>query len=314
MSKGDECMEIKQFKIISNSHRNELFNFIKSTDLTYKKSYIEIIRIYESDTFNYGNTVFILFHDGKIKGSVAVITKEISITGEAFITDIYVERKNEQKYLCFLIEEVTKYCSACSARTIKVGIRRNEIQLIPYVNKLGFTHIYDAMVMKYKKSKHTPLIANNDMELKSLCILNAYEYMIIHNEAFKNSPNGSTIDELEVKDYIVQYANNEDLIGICSVQKKSCGIYELSIDGSIGWIDTLSIAPTYQNRGLGRSLLVKCIKKLYEKNLEEIKLLVITSNAIALNMYKDIGFEEDYIFSYWFEKKIKFSDKGIVFE
>ena len=49
----------------------------------------------------------------------------------------------------------------------------------------------------------------------------------------------ATIDELEVKDYIVQYANNEDLIGICFVQKKPCGIYELSIDGNIGWIDTL---------------------------------------------------------------------------
>ena len=34
------------------------------------------------------------------------------------------------------------------------------------------------------------LNANNDMELKPLCILNSYEYMNIHNEAFKNSPNG----------------------------------------------------------------------------------------------------------------------------
>ena len=63
-----------------------------------------------------------------------------------------LERKNEEKYLCFLIEEVTKYCSICSARSIKIGIRKSEIHLIPYINKLGFAHIYDAMVMRYKEA------------------------------------------------------------------------------------------------------------------------------------------------------------------
>jgi len=147
-------MEIKQFKVLSTPQKNELFDFIKNTDLTYNKSYVEMIRIYESDTFNYGDTVFILFHQGEIKGSVAIITKEIINVGEAFITDIYVEKKNEEKYLCFLIEEVTKYCSICSARSIKIGIRKNEIQLIPYINKMEFTHIYDAMVMRYRKGEN----------------------------------------------------------------------------------------------------------------------------------------------------------------
>ena len=49
---------------------------------------------------------------------------------------------------------------------------------------------------------------------------------------------------------------------------------------------------------------MKCIKKLYEKNLDQIKLLVITSNDIAVNMYKENGFEEEKVFSYWFEKKL----------
>ena len=302
-------MEIKQFKVLSTPQKNELFDFIKNTDLTYNKSYVEMIRIYESDTFNYGDTVFILFHQGEIKGSVAIITKEIINVGEAFITDIYVEKKNEEKYLCFLIEEVTKYCSICSARSIKIGIRKNEIQLIPYINKMEFTHIYDAMVMRYRKGENMLSRVKNDMELMPLCISNSLEYMNIHNEAFKNSPNGATIDELEVKDYIVQYANNEELIGICFDKEKPCGIYELSIDGSIGWIDTLAIVPSYQNRELGKSLLLECIKKLYEENLEEVKLLVITSNDVALHLYRGFGFKEEYVFSYWFEKKIKFSEK-----
>ena len=142
-------MEIKQFQAISSPQKKELYNFIKSTDLTYNKTYIEMTKIYESDTFNDGKSVFIIFYKGKIKGSMAVITKEISIRGEAFITDIYVERQNTEIFLKILIERVTEYCNICSARNIKLGIRESEIHLISYINKLEFNHIYDAVIMRY---------------------------------------------------------------------------------------------------------------------------------------------------------------------
>ena len=364
MTKGDDLMEIKQFNVLSTLQKRELYNFIQSTDLTYNKTYIEMIKIYESDTFNEGNSVFILFHGGKIKGSAAVITKEIDIKGEAFITDIYVQRKNisnediylnntlnhhlgclnindfrrgskrshkcnfpfsmqtprievwkfpcemslkvlnTEIFLQFLIERAFEYCNICNARSVKIGVRESETHLIPYINKLGFMHIYNAVVMGNRKVEKMVLQVNNEMELIPLSIFNSQDYMNIQNEAFKNSPNGGTIDEVEVKDYIVKYANNEDLIGIGIFEKKPCGIYELSIDENTGWIDILAIAPRYQNKGLGKALLAKCIKKLYEKNIDEIKLLVITSNDIAVKMYKEIGFEEEKVFSYWFEKNI----------
>lgn len=313
-------MEIKQFNLISSLQKKELYNFIKCTDLTYNKTYIEMNIIYESDTFNEGNSVFILFHKGKIRGSAALITKEISINGEAFITDICVRKdnienenihlnsilkiSNTESFLQFLIEMVVKYCNKFSYKSIKIGIRESEIYLIPYINKLEFNHIYDAVIMRYKEDKNMHLKVNKEMELRPLCIFNSHEYMNIHNDAFKNSPNGGSIDEVEVKDYIVQYANNEDMIGICYFEKKPCGIYELSIDGNTGWVDTLGITPKFQNSGLGSSLIMKCIEKLYEKKLNEIKLLVITSNKIAVELYKNKGFEEESVFSYWFEKII----------
>ena len=295
-------MEIKRFKLISTWQRKELYNFIKSMDLTYNKTYIEMIKIYESDTFEEGNNIFILFDEGQIKGSIGVITKEISIKGEAYITDIYVE--NVEITICFLIKKAVEYCDICSGSSIKIGIRACETHLIPYINKLGFSHIYDAVVMRFTKGKDMILDVKNEIKLIALSTLNSREYMNIQNEAFKNSPNGETVDEVDVKDYIVQYANNEDLIGLCFTQKKSFGIFELSIVQNIGWIDIIGIKPIYQNKGFGKGLLVKCIKKLYKKNLNIIKLLVITSNNIALNMYKKIGFEEEKVFSYWFEKKI----------
>lgn len=297
-------MEIKQFNLLSTDERKELYKFIKNMDLTYNKCYIEMCKIYESDTFNDGNSVYILFHRDEIIGSAAVITKEISIVGEAFITDVYVSHENVEMNLSFLMKKIMKYCNICSARSVKIGIRQSETYLIPYIKNIEFTHIYDAVIMKYNGDKNIQFKENADVELKPLCILNSHKYMDIHNDAFKNSPNGATIDEAEVNDYIIHYANNHDLIGICFAEKNACGIYELSIDENIGWINTLGIAPCYQRKGLGSALVAKCIKKLYEQNLEEIKLLVITSNDTAVKMYKENDFKEENIFSYWFEKTI----------
>ena len=314
-------MEIKQFRVLSTSQKKELYNFIKNVDLAYNKTFIEMIKVYESDTFNEGNSIFILFDNNKIKGSMAAITKEINVKGEAFITDIYVEREDMSKindclntsmknlnteiFLQFLMGRVIEYCNTFSAKSIKIGIRQSEICLIPYIKKLEFTHIYDAVIMKYMKDENMPLKMNKDIELIPLSTINSYDYMNIQNEAFKSSPNGGTIDEAEVKDFIVQYANNEDLIGVCYFEKIPCGIYELSLDGSIGWIDTVGIMPKYQKRGLGKALIAKCIQRLWKNDVDEIKLLVITSNEIAARMYKEYGFEEEKVFSYWFEKTFR---------
>jgi len=88
------------------------------------------------------------------------------------------------------------------------------------------------------------------------------------------------------------------------LKKKPCGIYELSLDGKIGWIDTIGIVPEYQKRGLGKDLVEKCIQRLWENSINEIKLLVITSNEVAVKMYEQSGFEKEVVFSYWFEKNI----------
>ena len=295
-------MDIKQFKEISNLQRMELYSFIKSVDLYYNKTYIEMIKIYESDTFNGGDSIFILFNNGQVKGSIAVITKEISIKGEVYITDIYTGDENLERNLCILIEKTIEYCSICSARIVKIGVRGSEMNIIPHIVKMEFVHIYDAVIMKYGGVKDKTSKLNKEIDVVPLSILNSHEYMSIHNKAFENSPNGGTIDEIDVKDYIVRYANNEDLIGICYFEKEACGIYELSLNGKLGWIDTIGIAPKYQKKGLGRALIMQCIEKLWENNVDEIKLLVITSNEIAVKMYKENGFEEEKVFSYWFEK------------
>jgi hypothetical protein len=97
-------MEIKQFKEITIPQKKQLYNLIKNIDSNYNKTFIEMTKIYESDTFNHGNSVFILLDNYEVNGSLAIITKEISIKEEAFITDIYMAKENLERNLCFLIE------------------------------------------------------------------------------------------------------------------------------------------------------------------------------------------------------------------
>lgn len=179
-------MEIKEFKVMTASQKKELYNFIKSIDLTYNKSYVQMTNIYESDSFNEGKTVFIAFHNGKVKGSVALITKEISIKGEAFITDVYVEIKDAEMLLKALMEEIVRYCDLYNARSIKIGIRESEKHLITYINKFQFNHIYDAVIMKYNGDKNTVPKVNKDIELVPLSISNSKQYMDILPRASLN--------------------------------------------------------------------------------------------------------------------------------
>ena len=60
-------MEIKQFKVISTTQKNELFNFIKSTDLTYNKSYIEMIKYMKVIPLIMGTQFLSYFMMGKLK-------------------------------------------------------------------------------------------------------------------------------------------------------------------------------------------------------------------------------------------------------
>jgi ribosomal protein S18 acetylase RimI-like enzyme len=56
---------------------------------------------------------------------------------------------------------------------------------------------------------------------------------------------------------------------------------------NMAWIATIGVLPEYQRRGIGRSLLRTCEKKLPQPR---VRLCVRTSNAGAIEMYKQEGY------------------------
>jgi ribosomal protein S18 acetylase RimI-like enzyme len=63
----------------------------------------------------------------------------------------------------------------------------------------------------------------------------------------------------------------------------------------IGWIDYIGTRPDDQRKGLGLTLLLHGLQKLQEQGASKAKLVTISSNLPAINLYKKAGFHHEEI-------------------
>lgn len=301
-------MEILTFDKLRNGNKEDLYNFINSLDIDYNKSFEDMIKVFESEVFNYGENVFVILENGYIKGSISVITRETKVSGDAYITDIYIAEDTLQKnskILSSLMSKAEKACDTPFTKKIILGIRNKTMYLSTCIESYNFKYIHDATIMKYDLNKISQLENNIKVEFIPLTDENKNEFRTIHNEAFKGSPNAATLSEEEVQDFIFQYKGNEDLVGIVKNNNNSVGIYMLADIDNEGWIDNIGVLNGSRRNGIGKAIIKKSIQLLEKRNVRAIKLLVISSNEVAYNFYNKYGFKEELIFSKWFEKKVE---------
>lgn len=297
-------MEILSFNKLSNENKEDLYNFIISLDEYYNKSLEEMIKLFESEVFNYGENVFVIFENGCIKGTMSAITRETKISGQAYITDIYIEESTlKENFSIFssLITKAEKACDTNFTKKVVLGIKNKIMYLSPYIERHNFKHIHDAIIMKYDFHNEPKLESNTEVEFISLTYENKDEFRTIHNEAFRGSANAATLSEEEVQEFIFQYKGNEELIGIVKYNSNNVGIYMLADIDNEGWIDNIGILNEFRGNGIGKAVVRKSVEILKSRNIDIIKLLVISSNKSAYRLYNKYGFKEELIFSKWFE-------------
>ncbi|WP_461615456.1 GNAT family N-acetyltransferase [Clostridium sp. Marseille-QA1073] len=301
-------MKILTFDELYDKNREDLYNFIINLDENYNRTLEDMIKLFESEVFNYGKHVFIIFEDGDIKGAISAITREIKISGDGYITDTYIEEKTLQKnpnILSLLMSKAEKTCNKAFSKRIILGIRNKIMYLSPYIEIYNFKYIHDAIIMKYDFDKLSQLQSNIEVEFIPLTENNISEFRIIHNEAFKGIPNAGTLSEEEVENFIHQYKGNEELIGIVKENGVNAGIYMLADIDNEGWIDNIGVLSSFRKNGIGKAIINKSIQLLKKRNVRAIKLLVVSSNEVAYNFYDKYEFKEELIFSKWFEKKVE---------
>ncbi|WP_291583548.1 GNAT family N-acetyltransferase [Clostridium sp. UBA6640] len=301
-------MEILTFNKLCNRNKEDLYNFINNSDIDYNKSFEDMIKVFESEVFNYGENVFVIFENGYIKGSISVITRETKVSGDAYITGIHIEEDTLQKnskILSSLMGEAEEACDTPFTKKIILGITNKIMYLSSYIESYNFKYVHNATIMKYDLDKILQLEDSIKVEFIPLTDENKDEFRTIHNEAFKGSPNAATLSKEEVQDFIFQYRGNEDLVGIVKNNNNNVGIYMLADIDNEGWIDNIGVLSSSRRKGIGKAIIKKSIQLLKKRNVRAIKLLVISSNEVAYNLYNKYGFKEEAIFSKWFEKKLE---------
>jgi ribosomal protein S18 acetylase RimI-like enzyme len=68
-------------------------------------------------------------------------------------------------------------------------------------------------------------------------------------------------------------------------------------DGHRGWIYYLAVHPDHQGRGIGKSMMAEAENRLRAAGCSKINLQVRSTNAKAIEFYKNIGFKEDDVVS-----------------
>lgn len=295
-------MEIKSFIELDSEEKKVLYNYIMSIGCNhYFDSFKEMVKDYIGIVFNYGESHFSLWEDGKVKGTLAVITKEVREKGEAFITGINI-KKEDSEHFRFLLERGLSYISTLKPEKIKVGVYTYISYLMPIVQEYGFKEVYKAMVMRHTKEVEAKLGLNDNMGFEYISEENKKLYQTIHNKAFLNSPNGSTMTDRQLEEFMNEYKSCTHLAGICSYRGEAAGIYELCIKNGTGWIEGIGVYPEFWGFGVGRAILDKSVGTLYDSGAKEVKLFVISSNTRAVELYERNGFKLEKITSTWFEK------------
>lgn len=88
-----------------------------------------------------------------------------------------------------------------------------------------------------------------------------------------------------------------DLFFVALLEDRIVGTVMAGYEGHRGWINYLAVAPEYQRRGIGRSLMRTAQAALQTLGCPKINLQVRRSNKAVLLFYQALGFKEDDVVS-----------------
>jgi ribosomal protein S18 acetylase RimI-like enzyme len=294
------AMRIYSFRELSEEQKRNIYQFISSfKSKTSYESYEEMGKLFGGIIFDHGSSHFSLWEDGRLIGTIGVISKEAEARGEIFLTGINIKEQDSHK-LSKLLSKAYDYCSGIKSAKLRLGVTHDKYYLIPELEKSGYKEVDRNLTMRYCGS-NIGIAEDMDKCFKPLSPENIKDYQRVESVAFLQAPNGGVVEDEELQDLLDEYCGN-NLAGVFYAEDIPAGTYTLRIKGDAGWIESIGVAPEFQGRGVGRKLLHKSIKVLQAAGAGNIKLSVFSTNTRALTLYKKDGFEVESEQSIWYEK------------
>ncbi len=111
-------------------------------------------------------------------------------------------------------------------------------------------------------------------------------------------------------EYIIPYMELDPNGCLVAIDKrKVVGAIFAHVWGKFGWIGTFGVHPDYQNKGVGKELMVGAIKYLdVEKNVTKLSLETMTSSATNIGLFSKLGFKPAFQ-TMSLKKQIDFTSK-----
>lgn len=294
-------MEIRNFSELNAEERKKIFDYTVSFG---KNRYFATFEEMEKDcsgmTFGFGKNHLSAWEDGTVKGTIAAITREVDTKGEAYVTAVNVKKEDAGTFSS-LLDSALLICSEAGSSSVKLGIKPDFGFLKETVLSKGFEEVYRSILMRYGKMRED-LRLDENLLLGDLSDENKEIFRRIHNDAFRNSPNGGSLDDTEIEEMILGKSN---LAGVSFYCGNPVGIYETTVDDGKGFIDEIGVDPALHGKGYGRMTLGAIMEKLYAMKVSEIRLSVMSSNERAFTLYVKTGFSEEKTLSVWFGKIIE---------
>lgn len=298
-------MLIKTYSSLNEYEKDLIFEFIKKIENNNLKSFDELDKNFTSVIFNKGETLFSFWINTNVICTIGAVVKDIIYKGEIFITAINISNEQLSNFSCLYNLVEKDLLERFNPKKIKLGIRNNIEVLTKSLYSLGFDNPYYLYQMSLKTNESNTNILDSNFYMDNLDNSNKDTYMYINNDSFSTSPNGGSLSIDDLEDLIESYKNNPYLIGIFKHNNIPVGIFELTIDNNIGTIEAIGISNNYQKKGFGKNLLYHVINRLKSNGAEIIQLNVISTNAVAYNIYLNHGFKKDKVLSKWFVKNIR---------
>lgn len=279
--------------------KEEALSFIldHSTSLYYgniedRKKYLK------GSTFNKGDTLKFYYDDSRFIGSIGIVTAEITVKKEAYITEIIILDKSLEVFK-ELLHDAISVCNYAGAEIITLGLKPNNSFLSDHLIDSSFIRSHSFVKLIHNKKSETKY--DNLIPLNRE---NAPIFADIMTSSFLNSPNGGSLSVEEAYELIDDPDSNK--YGLLEVHGRYVGVYELRVTGKKGWIDSIGIKPSCQNKGYGKILLKQSMGYLYSLGVEEIEMMVADSNITAYELYLKTGFEKKEILSTWYKLSINY--------
>lgn len=283
----------KNYLELTKAESVKLNDFInKNTE--DKLSLEEMDKQLRAEIYDFGKGAISMLDGEEILGKIFVILKECSKKGIAYIIGLTIgEGTADRKAAAVaLIEEAKRVAKLYQAKEIYLGTKDDFN--IAVLNGLNLYPQYHSikMTLEDRQIRYVPL------KLVALSEQNKKEYLTVYNDAFKDVPNGETLEEKDIEEYI-SHADDSKNYYLVEAENEWIGFIQLESENGIGQFD-LGLIKTARGKGYGRQLLETAIYFLNAKGVTEINLIVMSSNILAYEMYKKRGFREVKTNNYWF--------------